>query len=59
MGETVTDQYTSDDDTKGPADPLREQKTACQNTKAVLIGAEKMNEGEVGFDVVLYYAKEA
>ncbi|KAG9062305.1 Multidrug resistance-associated protein 1 [Linnemannia hyalina] len=52
VGEAVTDQDTSDDEAKGPSEPLR-------NTNAVLIGAEKMKEGEVGFDVVLYYAKEA
>ncbi|KAG0078619.1 Multidrug resistance-associated protein 1 [Linnemannia elongata] len=58
-GEAPTDQDSSDDETKGPTEPLREQKTESQNTKAVLIGAEKMKEGEVGFDVVLYYANEA
>lgn len=58
-GEAATDQDSSDDETKRPTEPLREQKAESQNTKAVLIGAEKMKEGEVGFDVVLYYAKEA
>ncbi|KAG0210936.1 Multidrug resistance-associated protein 1 [Mortierella sp. NVP41] len=56
--EAVTDGDTSDDETKGPSEP-QESKAAAQNSKAVLIGAEKMKEGEVGFDVVLYYAKEA
>lgn len=61
VGEAATDQDTSDDETKGSSEPFREQKTKTesQSTKAVLIGAEKMKEGEVGFDVVLYYAKEA
>ncbi|KAG0272269.1 Multidrug resistance-associated protein 1 [Linnemannia gamsii] len=50
---------TSDDESSRPSDSLQEQESKKQETKAVLIGAEKMKEGEVGFGVVLYYAKEA
>ncbi|KAG0281240.1 hypothetical protein BGZ95_005610 [Linnemannia exigua] len=57
--EATTDQDTSDDETKGSTKPVQEQDVEMQKAKAVLIGAEKMNEGGVGFDVVLYYAKEA
>jgi ABC-type multidrug transport system fused ATPase/permease subunit len=55
----VTEQDTSGDEAKGPSEPFQKQETEKQNTKAVLIGAEKMKEGGVGFDVVLHYAKEA
>ncbi|KAK3841611.1 MAG: hypothetical protein J3R72DRAFT_475529 [Linnemannia gamsii] len=57
--EASTNQDTSDDETKGSTEPSHEQEVEMQKAKAVLIGAEKMNEGGVGFDVVLYYAKEA
>ncbi|KAF9148512.1 Multidrug resistance-associated protein 1 [Linnemannia schmuckeri] len=58
-GEAGADQDTSDDETKESSEPLQKQKIEKPNAKAVLTGAEKMKEGEVGFDVVLYYAKEA
>lgn len=58
--EAAEDQDASDDESKGPSKSIQDQETEKQDAKAVLIiGAEKMKEGEVGFDVVLYYAKEA
>ncbi|KAF9919569.1 Multidrug resistance-associated protein 6 [Linnemannia zychae] len=50
--EAAIDQDTSDDETKGSTESSQEQKLGVPDSRAVLIGAEKMKEGEVGFDIL-------